>query len=83
MGGEFLAKYYPGPKVVLIPTPTWANHRAIFERCGMTVQVRAAPGPAAGGGGSLNLASSIECRVSRDASLPAAAAIRTHPCLPW
>jgi hypothetical protein len=38
VGGEFLARFYPGPKLVLIPAPSWANHKAIFERCGMTVQ---------------------------------------------
>ena len=38
VGGEFLSRFYPGPKIVLIPTPSWANHRAIFERCGMQVQ---------------------------------------------
>ena len=38
VGGEFLSRFYPGKKLVLIPNPSWANHRAIFERCGMEVQ---------------------------------------------
>jgi aspartate/tyrosine/aromatic aminotransferase len=38
VGGEFLARFYPGPKTVLIPTPSWANHKGIFERCGMEVK---------------------------------------------
>ncbi|KDD77066.1 class I/II aminotransferase, partial [Helicosporidium sp. ATCC 50920] len=38
VGGEFLSRFYPGPKLVLIPDPSWANHRAIFERCGMEVR---------------------------------------------
>lgn len=28
----------PRSKVVLIPTPTWANHRFIFEKCGLEVR---------------------------------------------
>lgn len=35
VGGEFLAKFYPGPKLVLIPTPSWANHKAVFETAGL------------------------------------------------
>lgn len=38
VGGEFLSSFYPGPKLVLIPTPSWANHKAIFKRCGMQTQ---------------------------------------------
>jgi hypothetical protein len=38
VGGEFLSRFYPGKKLVLIPNPSWANHRNIFERCGMEVQ---------------------------------------------
>jgi len=37
VGGEFLARFYP-TKLVLIPNPSWANHKNIFERCGMTTQ---------------------------------------------
>lgn len=41
VGGEFLSRFYAGPpgaRTVLIPTPTWANHRNIFTQCGLTVQ---------------------------------------------
>lgn len=38
IGFEFLSRFYPNSKLVLIPTPTWANHRAICERSGLTVQ---------------------------------------------
>lgn len=38
IGAEVLARFYPGPKLALIPAPTWPNHRSIFERSGMDVQ---------------------------------------------
>lgn len=38
VGGEFLSRFYSRSKVVMIPTPTWANHRFIFEKCGLQVQ---------------------------------------------
>eukprot|EP00887_Chlorella_sp_A99_P004460 scaffold30.g4460.t1 len=38
IGGEFLSRFYPRSKVVLLPSPTWANHKSIFERCGMEVR---------------------------------------------
>ena len=28
--GAFLAKFYPGPKPVWMPTPTWGNHIPIM-----------------------------------------------------
>ncbi|KFY52089.1 hypothetical protein V497_08652 [Pseudogymnoascus sp. VKM F-4516 (FW-969)] len=38
IGGEFLAKFYPGAKKIYIPTPSWANHGAIFTESGLEVQ---------------------------------------------
>ena len=38
VGAEFLKRFYPGSQVVLVPNPSWANHKAIFERSGLTVQ---------------------------------------------
>lgn len=38
VGGEFLRYFYPRSKLVLIPSPTWANHKSIFERCGLEVK---------------------------------------------
>ncbi|KAL5345861.1 aspartate transaminase aat1 [Pseudogymnoascus australis] len=38
IGGEFLAKFYPGAKRIYIPTPSWANHGAIFTESGLEVQ---------------------------------------------
>ena len=38
IGAEVLARFYPGPKLALIPGPTWPNHRSIFERSGMEVE---------------------------------------------
>ncbi|KAL4434280.1 hypothetical protein ABPG75_000721 [Micractinium tetrahymenae] len=37
VGGKFLAHFYP-VKLVLIPSPSWANHKNIFERCGLATQ---------------------------------------------
>ncbi len=39
VGGEFLSRFYPKSKVVLIPNPSWANHRNIFDRSGLQVQL--------------------------------------------
>lgn len=39
VGGEFLRRFYPKSKAVLIPNPTWANHRNIFDRSGLQVQL--------------------------------------------
>lgn len=36
IGAEFLAKFYPKKKIYL-PTPTWANHGAIFRASGVEV----------------------------------------------
>ena len=37
IGGEFLAKFYPG-KSIFLPVPTWGNHHKIFAECGLDVQ---------------------------------------------
>ena len=40
IGAEFLSKFFPSKKI-LIPTPTWANHGAVFRAAGVTpVQYR-------------------------------------------
>lgn len=31
IGGEFLARWYPHGKQIFIPTPSWANHNAVFK----------------------------------------------------
>lgn len=38
IGGEFLAKFYPAAKKILIPDPSWANHNAVFTDSGLEVQ---------------------------------------------
>lgn len=38
VGGEFLARHYPGPKRIFVPTPTWGNHIPIFKNAGLEVQ---------------------------------------------
>ncbi|CAG0881087.1 unnamed protein product [Cyprideis torosa] len=38
IGANFLAKYFPGNKVIYLPTPSWANHTPIFKHAGMDVK---------------------------------------------
>jgi aspartate aminotransferase len=38
IGAAFLAKYFPGPKTVYLPSPSWGNHTPIFKHCGMDVK---------------------------------------------
>ena len=37
VGGEFLARFYPFGKRIYIPTPSWANHNAVFKDSGLEV----------------------------------------------
>jgi len=37
IGGEFLARFYPSGKKIFIPTPSWANHNAVFKDSGLEV----------------------------------------------
>lgn len=38
VGGEFLARHYPGAKAIYVPTPTWGNHIPIFKNAGLEVK---------------------------------------------
>lgn len=38
IGGAFLARFYPGAKSIYIPTPSWANHAAVFKDSGLKVE---------------------------------------------
>ncbi|RQM04995.1 hypothetical protein DH86_00003733 [Scytalidium sp. 3C] len=38
IGGAFLQRFYPGAKTIYIPTPSWANHGAVFKDSGLTVE---------------------------------------------
>lgn len=38
IGGEFLARHFPGYKKIFIPTPSWANHNAVFKDSGLQVE---------------------------------------------
>ncbi|TLD33328.1 hypothetical protein PspLS_00645 [Pyricularia sp. CBS 133598] len=38
IGAEFLSKFYPGAKNIYIPTPSWANHNAVFTQAGLKVE---------------------------------------------
>ncbi|KAF2263167.1 hypothetical protein CC78DRAFT_534178 [Lojkania enalia] len=38
IGGAFLERFYPGAKAIYIPTPSWANHNAVFKDSGLKVE---------------------------------------------
>ncbi|KAK3713654.1 aspartate transaminase aat1 [Vermiconidia calcicola] len=38
IGGAFLQRHYPGAKAIYIPTPSWANHKAVFLDSGLEVK---------------------------------------------
>ncbi|KAF1988990.1 aspartate aminotransferase mitochondrial precursor [Aulographum hederae CBS 113979] len=38
IGGAFLERHYPYAKTVYIPTPSWANHNAVFKDAGLKVE---------------------------------------------
>ncbi|KAH8175384.1 aminotransferase class I and II domain-containing protein [Sarocladium implicatum] len=38
IGAAFLARHYPGDKKIYIPTPSWANHKAVFQDAGLQVE---------------------------------------------
>ncbi|KIW01168.1 uncharacterized protein PV09_07453 [Verruconis gallopava] len=38
IGGAFLERFYPGAKTIYIPTPSWANHAAVFKDSGLKVE---------------------------------------------
>ncbi|KAI9768558.1 MAG: aspartate transaminase aat1 [Geoglossum simile] len=38
IGGAFLERFYPGGKKIYIPTPSWANHSAVFSDSGLKVE---------------------------------------------
>jgi aspartate aminotransferase len=38
IGGAFLERFYPGAKKIYIPTPSWANHAAVFKDSGLAVE---------------------------------------------
>ncbi|KAF2658439.1 hypothetical protein K491DRAFT_653049 [Lophiostoma macrostomum CBS 122681] len=38
IGGAFLERFYPGDKTIYIPTPSWANHGAVFKDSGLKVE---------------------------------------------
>ncbi|KAK3191789.1 aspartate transaminase aat1 [Lecanicillium sp. MT-2017a] len=38
IGAAFLERFYPGEKKIYIPTPSWANHKAVFLDAGLKVE---------------------------------------------
>ncbi|MEF7617141.1 amino acid aminotransferase [Aquincola sp. MAHUQ-54] len=48
VGGDFIKRWLPGVQV-WVSDPTWDNHRAMFEGCGLTVNTYPYYDPATGG----------------------------------
>lgn len=38
VGGAFMQRWYPHGKAIYIPTPSWANHKAVFHDSGLEVK---------------------------------------------
>lgn len=38
IGGEFYSRFLPKGTKIYIPEPTWGNHIAIYQNCGLDVQ---------------------------------------------
>ncbi|KEF55061.1 aspartate aminotransferase [Exophiala aquamarina CBS 119918] len=38
IGGAFFERFYPHAKTIYIPTPSWANHKAVFSDSGLEVK---------------------------------------------
>uniref|UniRef100_U4LKD7 Aspartate aminotransferase n=1 Tax=Pyronema omphalodes (strain CBS 100304) TaxID=1076935 RepID=U4LKD7_PYROM len=38
IAGAFLQRHYPYSKTVYLPNPSWANHKAVFNDCGLDVK---------------------------------------------
>lgn len=38
IGGAFLKRFYPHAKKIYLPTPSWANHNAVFTDAGLEVE---------------------------------------------
>lgn len=38
IGGAFLQKFFPGNKIVYLPSPSWGNHTPIFKHSGLDVK---------------------------------------------
>lgn len=38
IGGAFLQRFFPGAKKIYVPSPSWANHNAVFKDSGLQVE---------------------------------------------
>lgn len=38
IGGAFLNSFFPGPKDIYLPNPSWGNHTPIFKHSGLNVK---------------------------------------------
>ena len=72
VGGDFIKRYFPDTKVY-VSDPTWDNHRAVFEGCGLPVETYPYYDPATGG---LRFAEMLEAL----SKLPAQSVVLLHAC---
>ncbi len=72
VGGDFLARWFPGT-TVWVSDPTWDNHRAMFEGCGLVVKTYPYYDPQGGG-----VRFEAMCETLR--SLPPRSVVLLHAC---
>ena len=72
VGGDFLARWFPGT-TVWVSDPTWDNHRAMFEGCGLPVKTYPYYDPQGGG-----VRFDAMCETLR--GLPARSVVLLHAC---
>jgi len=72
VGGDFIKRYFPDA-TVYVSDPTWDNHRAVFEGCGLAVKTYPYYDPATGG---LRFAEMLEALDK----LPARSVVLLHAC---
>jgi aromatic-amino-acid transaminase len=72
VGGDFIARWFPG-SAVWVSDPTWDNHRAVFEGCGLTVNTYPYYDAATGG-------LRFDAMLATLATLPAKSVVLLHAC---
>ncbi len=72
VGGDFIKRYFP-TAAVYVSDPTWDNHRAVFEGCGLEVRTYPYYDPATGG---LRFADMLDAL----RQLPARSVVLLHAC---
>jgi aromatic-amino-acid transaminase len=72
VGGDFLKRWFPDVQV-WVSDPTWDNHRAMFEGCGLTVNTYPYYDPATGG-------LKFDAMVDKLRTLPRGSIVLLHAC---